>query len=95
MCLVLRIAILSDAGWFGWLVKGLKIEDVETPVDHAADTLAPESRRICCARNSILIVGATYESRSQHIIELDKRRHGNNTVRWPSRLTSPKLDIVL
>jgi hypothetical protein len=73
MCLVRRISTKTDAGWFGRLVKGLKVEDVKAPVEQAADALAPERRRISRARNSILIVGATYESKSQYIIVLDKR----------------------
>lgn len=62
MCLVLSITIKTDARWFGRLVKGLEVEDVEAPIDHATDALAPERRRISRTRNGILVVGATYAS---------------------------------
>jgi len=93
MCFVLGVAIETDARWFGWLVKGLKVKDVEAPVYHAADALAPERRRISRARNSILIVGATYESKSQYIIVLE--REGIEAIPSVGHPVSPVQSSIL
>lgn len=59
MSLVRDASILTNAHWLPWLIKGLKGEDINAPVEDAADGSLPVG---LCARDTwdgILILGSS------------------------------------
>ena len=46
--LVPRLAISTSALWLPWLIKGLKVEDVEVPVKSSTDALLEEGESVRC-----------------------------------------------
>lgn len=59
MPLISRRAILPHAVWLVWLIKGLKVEQVDTPVQHAADSALPVGDCVVRGRDGGAVVGAT------------------------------------
>lgn len=57
--LIGRRAVLSNAVWLVWLIKGLKVEQVDIPGQHAADTFLPVGDRIIGACDGGAVVGTT------------------------------------
>ena len=57
--LIHGLAIVTDAVGLPGLIKGLKVEEIDTPGEHAADTRLPERLRILGASLGGLIVRTT------------------------------------
>jgi hypothetical protein len=56
--LIRRRAILPNAVWLVWLIKGLKVEQVDTPVEHATDAALPVGDGVVRAGNGGAVAGA-------------------------------------
>ena len=46
--LVPRLAISTSARWLPWLIKGLKVKDVDVPVKSSTDALFEEGKSVRC-----------------------------------------------
>ena len=46
--LVPRLSISTSARWLPWLIKCLKVEDVEVPVKSSTDALLEEGKSVRC-----------------------------------------------
>lgn len=64
--LVLHLPIVTLTHRLPRLVKGLKVEDIHTPVQHAADTLLPVSLSVAGASLGITVVLGTIYYASQY-----------------------------
>jgi hypothetical protein len=56
--LIRRRAILPNAVWLVWLIKSLKVEQVDAPVEHAADAALPVGDGVVRAGNGGAVAGA-------------------------------------
>ena len=57
MPLIRSCAVLTDAIWLVWLVKGLEVEDVDAPGQHAADGFLPVGDGVVGAGDGGAVVG--------------------------------------
>lgn len=59
MVLIGWLTIVTDAGGLPWLIKGLKIEHIEAPVEGSADSLLEEALSIFRTSDCSSIARAT------------------------------------
>jgi hypothetical protein len=59
MSLISSRAVLSDAVWLAWLIKGLEVEDVDAPIEEAAHRALPVGDRIVGAGDGDSVAGAS------------------------------------
>ena len=90
MSLISRRARVANALGLPSLVKGFKVEDIETPVKSSTYSILVKGFGIVCSRLGRTVVITTYINQSVK----EENLRSAHTVCWPSCLTIPDLNAV-
>lgn len=80
--LVSVLAVVAGAVGLPWLVKGLKVEDVDAPGEQRADALVVEALGVLVAGLGVAVVGSA-SCRGQYYITIELRLQRNLLVGQP------------